>query len=108
MEKEENRFAGVKEIARLANVSIGTVDRVIHDRVGVSPKTRELIKKIIKDINYQPNLLGRRLASNKITQFATLIPMISKETSFWEAPLKGIDRAELEIKQYNIKVLIVF
>lgn len=104
MEKEENLLTGVKEIARLANVSIGTVDRVIHDRVGVSPRTRELIKKIIKDINYQPNLLGRRLASNKITQFATLIPMVSKETSFWEAPLNGIDRAELEIAQYNIKV----
>lgn len=104
MKKKENQFTGVKEIARLAKISIGTVDRVIHNRTGVSAKTRELINQIIKDINYQPNLLGRRLASNKITQFATLIPMVSKETTFWEAPLEGIDRAESEIKQYNVKI----
>ncbi|MEO6188798.1 MAG: LacI family DNA-binding transcriptional regulator [Ginsengibacter sp.] len=104
MKKKEKELSGVKEIARLANVSIGTVDRVIHNRSGVSTRTRKLIEKIIKDINYQPNLLGRRLASNKITQFATLKPMVSKETSFWEAPLLGIDRAESEIRQYNIKI----
>lgn len=104
MVKKNNQLSGVKEIARRANVSIGTVDRVIHDRPGVSPKTRDKIKKIIKDINYRPNLLGRILASQKEYRFACLIPKVSPGTSFWEAPLKGIETAETEIKHYNVTV----
>lgn len=105
MRKKKSSLTGVKEIARRANVSIGTVDRVIHNRAGVSPETKEKIQRIIKEMDYQPNLLGRRLAMhNKATTFATLIPKVSEETSFWERPLRGIERAEAEIKQYNVKV----
>ena len=39
---------GIKEIAELAGVSIGTVDRVIHERAGVSEKTAALIHSVIK------------------------------------------------------------
>ncbi|MCC7400690.1 MAG: LacI family DNA-binding transcriptional regulator [Chitinophagaceae bacterium] len=105
MAKKKTILSGVKEIARRAKVSIGTVDRVIHDRNGVSPETKKKIQRIIKEMDYQPNLLGRRLAThNKVTTFATLIPEISSETSFWEAPLLGIKRAEDEIRQYNVKI----
>ncbi|WP_353136027.1 helix-turn-helix domain-containing protein, partial [Pseudopedobacter sp.] len=45
--KEEKELVGVKEIARRANVSIATVDRVLHNRVGVSPKTKAKINAII-------------------------------------------------------------
>jgi LacI family transcriptional regulator len=104
MQKKDIQLTGVKEIARRANISIGTVDRVLHNRSGVSAKTRDKIKQIIKDIDYHPNLLGRRLASNKVTHLIALIPKASEETSFWEAPLKGIEQAESEIKQYNVKI----
>src|SRR5687767_11879019 len=100
MKKKAQELYGVKEIARRANVSIGTVDRVIHNRSGVSEKTRNKINEIIKELNYQPNILASRLASKKIYQIAVLIPQISVETDFWEAPLKGIQRAESEIKKY--------
>jgi LacI family transcriptional regulator len=102
VEKEE--LVGVKEIARRANVSIATVDRVLHNRSGVSEKTREKINSIIRDLDYQPNLLARRLASRKAIQFAILIPRISEETNFWEAPLNGIEQAEAEIRPYGIKL----
>lgn len=104
MAKKNNQLSGVKEIARRAKVSIGTVDRVIHNRTGVSPKTKERVNQIIKEINYKPNLLGRILASKKTFHFASLIPKVSAETSFWEAPLKGIETAESEIRQYNIHI----
>lgn len=93
---------GVKEIARKANVSIATVDRVLHNRTGVSETTKKKITDIIKKYNYQPNILARRLASRKILRFATLIPAVSKETDYWEAPLAGIEQAEAEIKQFSI------
>ncbi len=102
--KRHNEPAGVKEIARLAKVSIGTVDRVLHNRDGVSDKTREKINKIITELNYQPNILARRLASKKILQFDILIPHISDESDYWQAPLNGIIQAEAELKQFGINI----
>lgn len=106
MAKKE--FQGVKEIAQRANVAIATVDRVIHNRSGVSPKTREKITKIIEELNYQPNLLARRLASGKVIKLAVLIPAVTEETDFWEAPLRGVQRAESEIRQYGLSVELFF
>jgi LacI family transcriptional regulator len=107
MEKD-NTYFGVKEIARRANVSIATVDRVIHNRTGVSEKTKKKINEIIKELDYQPNILASRLASKKIITLAVLIPRVSEETDFWEAPIKGIQRAENEIKKYGIHVTHYF
>jgi len=97
-------LTGVKEIARRANVSIGTVDRVIHNRTGVSEATKDKILAIMKDLDYQPNILARRLASKKVLRFASLIPCVSKETEFWNAPIRGIELAEAEIKQFGIVI----
>ncbi|WP_353128541.1 LacI family DNA-binding transcriptional regulator [Parapedobacter pyrenivorans] len=94
-------LSGVKEIARRANVSIATVDRVIHNRKGVSETTRQKINEIIKEIGFQPNILASRLASKKVNRFAFLIPN-AKETDYWKASLDGIERAFQEIKQYGI------
>jgi LacI family transcriptional regulator len=98
--------AGVKEIARLAKVSIATVDRVIHNREGVSEKTKNKIQGIIQKLNYQPNVLARRLAlaSRGTIRLAVLLPNISSETEFWQAPLDGVNQAESEIKQYGIEI----
>ena len=99
-----NLQTGVKEIARRANVSIGTVDRVLHNRTGVSKVTKNKILAIMKDLDYQPNILARRLASKKVLRFASLIPAVSSETKFWDAPIKGIEMAEAEIKQFGIVI----
>lgn len=103
---EEKPYAGVKEIARRANVSIATVDRVIHNRTGVSGETKAKIIAIIEELNYQPNVLAQRLAlaSRGTIRLAILLPAISAETEFWQAPLDGINQAEIEIKQYGVHI----
>lgn len=101
----KNELIGVKEIARRANVSIGTVDRVLHNRAGVAGKTRDKVNRIITELHYQPNILAQRLASRKIVQIAVLIPDISAETSYWEAPREGILQAAAELKSFGIQVL---
>ena len=106
--ENDNTYYGVKEIARRANVSIATVDRVIHNRTGVSEKTKKKINDIIKELDYQPNILASRLASKKIISLAVLIPSVSEETDFWEAPLNGITRAEDEIKKYGVQAVNFF
>ena len=102
--KKQNSQTGVKEIAKRGNVSIATVDRVIHNRPGVSAKTKAKIEAIIKELNYQPNVLASRLSSGKVFHFAVLIPKSSVYSDFWEAPLKGIMKADSEIKQYGITI----
>ena len=54
-------MATIKDIAKLANVSIGTVDRVIHNRGYVSPDTKKRVKQAIKTLNYTPNIYARQL-----------------------------------------------
>jgi len=47
-------MATIKEIAALAGVSRGTVDRVLNDRGAVNPETAEKIRKIAKELDYNP------------------------------------------------------
>lgn len=98
--------AGVKEIARRAKVSRATVDRVVHNRPGVSEETRNKIQAIIDELGYQPNVLAQRLAltARGTLHIAVLIPAISGETEYWQAPLDGISLAESEIKQYGLHI----
>lgn len=108
MKKTGAELTGVKEIARRANVSIGTVDRVIHNRAGVSENTRKKINAIIEELDFQPNKMASLLASRKILNFAVLIPAVSNDTDYWRYPLNGINQAAAEIKQFGVTVKSYF
>ena len=97
---------GIKQIAKLANVSIGTIDRVLHKRGGVSKATEEKILKIIKETGYQKNMMASRLklASIKKIKFAVLIPETGDKYSYWKLPKKGISKAVDELKELGVKV----
>ncbi|WP_317162831.1 LacI family DNA-binding transcriptional regulator [Sunxiuqinia indica] len=96
----------IKDIAEKANVSIGTVDRVLHKRGEVSKATREKIMKIIEELDYHPNILASALASKKTHSLAVLIPDSSVEEAYWNKPLNGMRRAYDEIQQYGIAIKI--
>ncbi len=97
---------GIKQIAKLANVSIGTIDRVLHKRGGVSKDTEEKILKIIKETGYQKNMMASRLklASVKKIKFAVLIPETGDKYSYWKLPKKGISKAVDELKELGVEV----
>jgi len=67
--KTQNTKIRIKDIATLAGVSEGTVDRVLHNRGEVSEKSKAAVEKILEEINYSPNLLARSLASKKHYRF---------------------------------------
>jgi LacI family transcriptional regulator len=94
--------ARIKDIAEMAGVSHGTVDRVIHDRGEVSETTRQKIQQIIKELNYEPDLSARRLASRKTYRLAVCIPGARYESSFWQSPVIGIDKATTEISHLGV------
>ena len=93
----------IKDIAQLAGVSPGTVDRVLHNRGQVSEEKKEKILSIVKELNYQPNLLARSLAMKKTFHFISLLPEY-KPGEYWEAPEKGISKAQSEIRNYNVTI----
>ena len=51
----------IKDIAKMADVSVGTVDRVIHGRSGVSESSRKRVEEILKQLDYQPNMYATHL-----------------------------------------------
>lgn len=51
----------VKDIARLAGVSKGTVDRVLHKRGRASQESYQKVMKVLQEIDYKPNLIARTL-----------------------------------------------
>lgn len=106
--KKEVELTGVKEIARRANVSIGTVDRVIHNRKGVSDKTKKKIEAIIAELNFQPNKMASLLASKKNVRLGVLIPSVTEDTDYWIYPLNGIKQAGEEIGQFGVNIEYFF
>jgi len=58
-------MATMKEIAKLAGVSRGTVDRVLNNRGSVNQDTEKTIREIAKSLNYSPNIAGKNLAVRK-------------------------------------------
>jgi LacI family transcriptional regulator len=57
--------SGIHLIAELAKVSIGTVDRALHERRGIKEATRQHILQIARQIGYTPNLAARSLSVAK-------------------------------------------
>ena len=98
-----NSIVRIKDIAAKANVSTGTVDRVIHDRGRVAEDVKLRVLKIIKEMNYEPNIMARMLTSKKQYRFAALLPDHNFD-SFWLAPKLGIEKAELDLRQYGVSV----
>lgn len=98
-----NKTIRIKDIAVKANVSTGTVDRVIHNRGNVTDAVKERVLRIIEELDYQPNMMARALGTNKIHTLAALIPDPAFDT-YWLAPKLGIERAEKEVSQYGIRV----
>ncbi|MDO9339305.1 MAG: LacI family DNA-binding transcriptional regulator [Bacteroidales bacterium] len=89
---KKNSSRGIKEIAILAGVSIGTVDRILHNRGRVSAATQQKVKEIIKQINYKPNLLAKSLVNNKMRTVALLIPD-HQQDEYWKQAYEGAENS---------------
>lgn len=55
----------IYDIAKLANVSIATVSRVVNNSPKVSPKTKEKVLAVMKENEYTPNAFARGLGLDR-------------------------------------------
>jgi len=93
----------IKDIAKLAGVSVGTVDRVLHNRGRVSEDALKKVTTVMEQIDYKPNLIARTLGSNKNYRIVALLPDSSTD-AYWAQSNLGIIQAQLEWAQYGITV----
>ena len=58
-------MATIKDVSRLANVSISTVSRVINNTAQVAPEKREAVLSAMKELNFRPNSFAQALVSKR-------------------------------------------
>lgn len=94
----------IKQLAELSNVSRGTVDKVLNNRPGVKEETRKKVLKISKEMNYQPNIIGKTLVNNKKPIKIGII-LTPAHNQFIQATLQGIQNAAKEYTPYGVQVI---
>ena len=93
--------ATIKDVARLAGVSISTVSRVINDSKPVSPEARRKVIKAIDDLGYKPNEVARSLVTKKSNLVGVIVNDIGN--SYVAQILRGIEEIG---RMYNYDIVL--
>jgi len=101
----ESKKIRIKDIAEAAGVSVGTVDRVLHGRTSVSALSLEKVQKVLDEMDYVPNHYASALASNKVHEFAAILPL-HEEDSYWARVEKGLIEGTHRFNDFKISFKI--
>ena len=94
-------------IAKLAGVSRGTVDRVLHNRGQVRPETEEKVRAVMQELDFQPNALGRAFyLSRKKNKIGILVAF--REPDFQKQVMQGVNEGVVYAQQHGVEVLIEY
>ena len=98
--------ATIKMIAERAGVSIGTVDRVLHNRPYVKAEVRERVLAVMAELDYRPNRMASALATSGTPRHFTVIqpewgPYLQ------DAMADGVSRFLEERRDYNLSVEVL-
>ena len=99
----QSKRVTIKDVARLAKVSKGTVDRVIHNRGEVSEESRAKVIEVIEQLGYKPNMYASLLASKREYKIVALIPEFA-QGEFWELMQRGTTKAAQEYATFNVDI----
>ncbi|MDO5142250.1 MAG: LacI family DNA-binding transcriptional regulator [Eubacteriales bacterium] len=94
-----------QQIAELAGVSRGTVDRALHDRGRVAPEVAARIRRIAAELGYKPNLVGQALVRTK-RGFKLGAIVQSIETPTMQIVCGGVRRAAVELRASGVELLL--
>ncbi len=98
-------MATIKEIAELAGVSRGTVDRVLNHRGFVNADTEKKVLEIASLLNYQPNKAGMALAAQK-KKYVIGVLLFGEENPFFDEVINGLNAKLEELSIYGCTVLM--
>ena len=94
----------IKQIAEKAGVSVGTVDRILHNRGSVSSEALKAVQDVLRTCNYRKNIHRSATAfkkTGKSISLAVAIPY-SNEGEYWDLVKKGINRGLTEYGDITI------
>ncbi len=95
----------IKEIARLAGVSRGTVDRVLNNRGAVHPDTAQKVREIAEAVRYSPNRAGKTLAvTKKKLKFGFILFSSTASNPFFLDVVRGIEDRTEALKEFGVTV----
>lgn len=92
-------MANIQQVAKHAGVSVATVSRVLNGQNTVTSKTKLKVEEAIKELSYEPSMLGRNLRNSESRIVLILIPTISNP--FYLEIIKGIENIAIS-HNYNI------
>lgn len=90
----QKKSVGIRDIARLAGVSVATVSRVINRPELTSEEVRKKVNAIIEEYNYVPNIVARNLYTKKSTSFALFV--YDLENPFFISLIKELHKIAFE------------
>ena len=91
----------IKDVAKMADVSISTVSRVINDSKPVSPEARRRVLHAIDVLDYKPNEVARSLVTKKSNLIGVIVEDIG--LNFISRILQGLEEVG---KMYNYDILL--
>ena len=97
----------VKDIAQMAGISAGTVDRVLHKRGNVSDKSREAVEKVLAQVGYKYNIHTSAISYRKKIKFVITIPE-AEEGEYWGAIRNGLNHALEEFSDIETECNFLF
>ena len=97
----------IKDIAERAGVSVGTVDRVLHDRPNVSKSAREQVEQALAEMDYQPNVYASALAYNKDYTFACIMPRHESE-AYWDEVEEGMKEDTERRRDFHVSLKVFY
>lgn len=89
----------IRDVARLAGVSLGTVSNVLNELPTVSEENRERVERAIAQLGYRRNQAASQLRSNRSNAIGLVIPDITNP--FYPEVARGVDDAAQKA-QYNV------
>jgi LacI family transcriptional regulator len=94
----------IQDIARLANVSTGTVSRVLNNKPDVDPATRERILRIVEERGYVPSITAAGLAVGRNRLISVLVPALTWPlvSELMGSVAEIVDLTSYEIVLYSI------
>lgn len=93
----------IREIAEKANVSIGTVDRVLHNRGKVKESTKKLIEQICSEYGYESNIIGKAMSMQKKESVVAVVINSSNRNVFSAIIHEGVEKRAKEVSDFNVR-----
>src|SRR2546429_9763196 len=87
----------IRDVARLAGVSVATVSRVVNDRPDVAPETRNEVLRVMRTHGFTTNRSARALSGGRTGLIGFTVPFVDQ--NYFTAILSGAAEALYEQDQ---------